>query len=47
MHEYILALVLTILLFWYFNIYDINKCIVINNYISDINNLSNKLINED
>ena len=47
MHEYMLALVLTILLYWYFNILNINKCIVINNYTSDLNNLSNKLIDED
>lgn len=51
MHEYILALILTFLLYWYFNIYNINKCIVINKYIPEINdninNLSNKLINED
>ena len=49
--HHILALVITILLYWYFNIYNINKCIVINKYIPEINdninNLSNKLINED
>jgi hypothetical protein len=52
MHEYILAIVLTCLLYWYFNIYNINKCIVINKVINkdinkDIINLSNKLIDED
>jgi hypothetical protein len=51
MHHYIFALVITILLYWYFNIHNINKCIVINKYHAEINhninNLSNKLINED
>jgi len=51
MHHYIAALVITILLYWYFNIHNINKCIVINKYLPEINhninNLSNKLINED
>jgi hypothetical protein len=51
MEEYILALILTIILYWYFNIYNINKCIVINKYVPEINhninNLSNKLIDED
>jgi hypothetical protein len=51
MHEYILAITLTSLLYWYFNIYNINKCIVINKSIpklnDNLNNLSNKLINED
>lgn len=29
MYEYIIALLVLIILYWYFIIYDINKCIVI------------------